>query len=639
MMLGFGLCNLFEYRHRFTELNHRAVYEVEIISTPVPKARSYSFRVKLLNRLDSADVEKATGNAILYLQKDSIPIDLFVGDRLMIDAAFKMPDGVQNPNGFDYATYLKRQGIGATAYISTEKWRKIGRNDSFSIRRLANQCREYLLDIYKKYNITDNEFAVLAALTLGFTDSLEPDIYKLYSHTGAVHILSVSGLHVGIVYVAVFALLGFLKKNRKQIIARALISVVFIWMYAVITGLSPAVMRAALMMTFVAVGTCLNRKPQIYNTILASAFFLLLFSPNLLFNIGFQLSYSAVLSIVAFQSNIRKLLNPKNKLAKWFWDITSVSSVAQLGTAPISIYYFNQFPCYFLLTNYVALPLSTLIIYAAILLLVVSFIPLIAGWIGFVLKWSIWLMNYLLGVIVSLPGSILVVSINSLQLWLLILSVLFFTAFVFNKKFIPLFFGLSCVLLFFVHYAFRQYESLNHSRLIVFSDSRTPIINFIKGKQNFVYTNDELKALNTANAYWRASLLNPPLFIAENEWFEDEFAVFEQKKIMVLQDDFLRNKTTNTPLAIDYLILTNRMKPRMNEILESVKPNRVIIDKSISAWYTNHVKEVCRERDIDYYSVGEQGAFVEEFEWREFYSILFYAVISIVIIFLLFFRE
>ncbi len=611
--IAYYLCLSFEQRNNFTGLNHQAIYEVELTSAPQEKERSYSVQVKLLQRYDSISTTPVSGNAMVYIQKDSLASKLLLGDRLMIDAEFKAPDGVQNPNGFDYAKYLKRQGVGATVYLASEKWKKTGQNSSFSLKRFANKCRNYLLEIYKKYGIIDAEFAVLAALTLGFTDSLEPDIYQLYSHTGAVHILSVSGLHVAIVYGAIYFILGFLKRNRRQKVARLLISIVFIWAYAIITGLSPAVLRASMMLSIAASATLFNRRPQIYNSVLASAFLLLLFNPNLIFNIGFQLSYSAVLSIVAYQKAISKLYVPTNKFVKSIWDLTSVSIAAQLGTAPISIYYFNQFPNYFLLTNYAAIPLSTIIIYGAILLLFISFIPFLATIVAFLVKWMIWTMNFVLGLIVSLPGSISIISITSLQMMMLIAAILFFTSFAYNKKFAPLAIGLSLILGFFVNLAWRQYQSIDGSKMIIFSDNRTPIVNFIDGKKNYVYTSDELKALNVGNAYWRSSLLETPKFIQKNEWFEDGFAEFKGKRILVLKDDLLRYKTSKQPLEIDYLIIANRLRPRIDEILELVVPQKIIVDKSISQWYTNNIKETCEEKNIAFYSVAESGAYVEDF--------------------------
>lgn len=612
--IGYGSCYLFEQKNQFTELNHRAIYEVELISAPVEKARSYSFRVKLLHRYDSIEITPVAGKAILYIQKDSVPPSLLFGDRLLVDAEFKTPDGAQNPNGFDYAKYLKRQGIGATAYLASGKWKKLGENPRFLLTRFANQCRNHLLAIYQKYGIDGDEFAVLAALTLGYKDSLEPELYKLYSHTGAVHILSVSGLHVGIVYGAIMLLLRFLKRTRLQQIIKSVVSILFIWSYAVITGLSPSVMRASLMMSIVAVGTCLERRPQIYNTVLSSAFILLLINPNVLFNIGFQLSYSAVLSIVAFQNSIYRLYSPVSKFMKAFWSLTTVSLAAQLGTAPISIFYFNQFPNYFLLTNYAAIPLSTVIIYLAIILFFVSFVPMLATWVGLLLKWIIWLLNKTLGLILMIPGSVSIISITGLQLFFVIMAVFLFIAFALNKKYFPLMAGLTFVLFFVGSFVVRNYLSYQNSKMIVFSDSRSPTVNFIDGKQNFVFTNNEPQAYNTADAFWRASMLHRPSFLEKNSWFDDGFAVFKGKRILILKDDMLRYKTATKPLEVDYLILTNRLKPRMNEILECVNPKLVVADKTISPWYTNHVKETCREANVDFYSVAESGAFVEEFK-------------------------
>lgn len=611
--IGYGVSFLFEYKNQFTELNHRAIYEVELISPPVEKARSHSFRVRLLHRYDSTQMTPVSGKAILYIQKDSLPLELLLGDRMLVDAEFKIPDGVQNPNGFDYAAYLKRQGIGATTYLSTGKWKKTGRNPNFLLKRFANQSRNHLLEIYKKYGIDGSEFAVLAALTLGYRDALDPDLYKLYSHTGAVHILSVSGLHVGIVYGAIMLLLGFLKRTRKEIILKAVISIIFIWAYAIITGLSPSVSRSSLMMTIVAFATCLNRRPQIYNTVLSSAFILLLFNPNVLYHIGFQLSYSAVLSIVAFQKSIYRIYTPSNKLIKGFWGLTTVSLAAQLGTAPISIYYFSQFPNYFLLTNYAAIPLSTGIIYLAIILLFVSFIPIVAGLVGFVLKWLIWLLNRSLEVILTLPGSISVISITDFQLFYIMIAVFLFIAFAYNRRYLSLVGGLTFVLFFVGSFAVRNYKSYQNSRMIVFSDQRSPIINFIDGKKNYVFTNDLVQAFNTADSYWRTSLLNQPEILEKNSWFDDGFAVFRGKRIMILKDDLLRYKRTEKPIEVDYLILTNKIKPRMNEILELVNPQKVVTDKTISPWYTNHVKEICKAKGIEFFSVAESGAYVVDF--------------------------
>ena len=192
----------------FDHLHQKGIYRVELNSAPVEKAKSLMCKVDVLQYYDSA-WKPAHGQAILYFQKDKQAAKLLFGDRLMVEADFAESEKALNPNGFDYAAYLKRQGVGATCYISSGSWKMTGRNESFSIRREADRWRNYLLHVYRKFNIQGDEFAVLAALTLGYTDDLQPDLKASYSATGAMHILSVSGMHVGVVYIVMAFLLGF----------------------------------------------------------------------------------------------------------------------------------------------------------------------------------------------------------------------------------------------------------------------------------------------------------------------------------------------------------------------------------------------------------------------------------------------
>jgi len=611
--LGYFLCWNFEQKHQLSDLNEHAVYEVELKASPVEKAKSFLCKVKLLQKISNAGTAKSYGNVIIYLQKDSAAERLNIGDKILVDAEFKSPDGVQNPNGFDYAHYLKRQGIQATAYIPTEKWQKSTHKPSSSIYRISDLSRDYLLNIFRKFKITGDEFAVLAALTLGYTDDLQPDLLKSYSATGAMHILSVSGLHVGIVYAVILFLLGFLRKNQRQKLIKTIVVILFLWAYAFITGLSPAVLRATLMFSFLTVAVCLGLKSQIYNTIFASAFILLLYNPNLLFDIGFQLSYSAVLSIVFFQPQISHWFSPKHKLIKELWNLVAVSLAAQLGTAPFVLYYFHQFPNFFLLTNLVAIPLSTLVIYSAIALLMLSFVPYLSVAIAFLLRWSLWLMNFLIVGIQNLPFSISSVSMDFRQLFFAFAAIAFLSAYYYKKNYSVLIAGLCSVLLVCGIYSYQKYTSLTTTEFIIFADSKIPIINFIDKGNNYVFTTDTAQSEKIAGAFWKSNLLKSPEYIHNNQWFRDGFAIFQHKKFLILKDTLLRNKITDTPIHVDYLIFSNKVKPKMKQILACVLPERIIVDKSISKWYTNHIREACEENKIPFYSIAEKGAFVVKF--------------------------
>lgn len=615
MNVGYLLCTNIEEENRFSALQKQNTYKVELISSPVEKTNSYQCKVRILQSYnDTAGVENEYGKAIVYIKKDTLIRSLIYGDRLLVYTEFQKPESVQNPGGFDYAEYLERQGIMATAYVAESNWKIYDVNPPLSLRRLASISRNNLLNIYRTYGIGGDEFAVLAALTLGYTDELQPDLRKNYSAAGAMHVLAISGLHVGIIFVVLNFLLRFLKKTRKQKIIKAVFIILFLWIYAFITGLSPAVTRASLMFSFVSMASMLERKPQIYNTIFMSAFLMLLFKPNFLFEIGFQLSYTAVISIVFFQPFISKWFTFNNRLARWSWSLIAVSVSAQLGTAPFTLYYFHQFPNFFLLANFVVIPLASVIIYLSIALLVFSFVPFMGNIAAFLLKYTIWFMNFSIEKIQSLPFSISNISLNYAQLIFVLIAIISITSYCYNKKYYILLVGLFSLLFITSSFAIQRYKILTDKKLIVFSDYYASIINFVSNGKNYVFTNDTVQAEKTAGSFWKNSLVSPPLFFTSNSWSKNGFTSFQGKKLYILTDNTLKNRLSGTKIEIDYLILSNRVKVKPEDILANIKPTMIIVDKSISAWYRDKIKERCIENGIEYYSVSESGALVLDFK-------------------------
>ena len=602
-----------ENKAKFNYFDTKGIFRVELAEAPVEKAKSYLCEVKVFKFYKNGEWLDAHGNAILYIQKDSVSAKLLFGDRLMVEAEFKKPPGAENPAGFNYAAYLKRQGIAATCYLSAGSWQKTDHNQSFSIRRLADITRNKLLGIYRNFNIEGDEFAVLAALTLGYTDALQPDLRASYSASGAMHILSVSGLHVGIVYVVIAFVLGFLNKSQRQKVVKTILITLFLWIYAFLTGLSPSVVRATLMFTFVAIGTSLERKSQIYNTIFMSAFFMLLVNPNFLFDVGFQLSYAAVLSIVFFQRPISNLFPTQNKALRWLRDLLAVSVAAQLGTVPFTLYYFHQFPNYFLLTNLVAIPLSTLVIYLAMGLLLVSFIPYFSVAVAFLLKWSLWLLNFLIVGIENLPHAVSAVSFDFRQMAFVLVALFCVSTYFYTKKFTPLFAGLSAILMVLLFGLQIKYETLNSKKLIVYSGQKFTHVNFIDRSQNFVYTTDSAELQRIAGSFWKSHKINKAVSLVKIPWYSNGYAYFGGKRILILNEDIWRKKAVSPPLYVDYLIIGNKLKPKINQLLENVRPGKIIVDKSISEWYTESIRQTCKERNIPFYSVAEHGAYILNF--------------------------
>lgn len=613
-LIGYVLSEFHGRRSNFRFEAQKGMSYVEILEAPVVKEKSVLCRVETLNFTDSLGViHAAKGNALLYVARDSASEILQSGDRLMLETTFRKPDGVINPEGFDYATYLARQGYGATAYVDADHWKKADRNTSFSIFWFAERIQEKLLSVFKRFGIEGDEYAVLAALTLGSNDALHPELRKNYSTTGGMHILSVSGLHVGVIYIVISFFLSFMDKKQRLRYLKALLVLLFLWSYAFITGLPPSVIRATAMFSLVALGSSLSRKPNIYNTISVSAFLMLLFNTNYLYDVGFQLSYMAVVSIVYFQPVIAKWFLPKNKLLKWLWDLTAVSVAAQIGTTALSFFYFHQFPNYFLITNIIAIPVSTLVIYLAVALFAVSYIPIVSVVVAFLLKSALWIQNQSIEFIHNLPGAVTQLSIDPLQLMAVYVAIVLFVGYFSYKRYFLLFTALCSMLYVVSADLYRHYHTLQTDRFIVYSDNRQTHLSFVNASKHYYFSTDIPSFDKLASAFVLKEKFSDNYAVNDQSWYDSGFAEFRKLRFFVLTDESLRAKYTEEPIDVDFLIIGGRQKPRMAEVLNCVRPKCVIVDNTISDWYTGSIRRECLAQHIPYYSVAEKGAFVLNF--------------------------
>lgn len=611
--LAFFLLSQKEKKTQFVPINQKEIFEVEIIESPIIKENSVLCKLKVKSYFSSDSKQlTAKGKALVYIARDSSSVLLRSGDQLLIQSAFKKPDGMVNPNGFDYATYLSRQGISATTYISKDSWVKTGTDNSFSIFRTAEYLQHKLLDVYRRFGIKGDEFAVLAALTLGSKDALHPELRQNYTTSGGMHILAVSGLHVGVIYLVLNFLLQFFDRKQKYKLLKSIVIVILLWLYALVTGLPPSVIRSTLMFSLVALGTGLERKPQIFNTISMAAFIMLIINPDFLYDVGFELSFGAVIAIVYYQPKIAKWFVFKNKALRWAWDLTAVSLAAQVGTAALSIYYFHQFPNYFLITNFIAIPFATFIIYTAVALYICSPIPYLSTFIAFILNKMLLILNFSIGSIHHLPLSLTKTSIDGIQLALVFSTIILFTFYLYNKRYKPLISGLFLIFVFCCINVYRGYKTMNTNRVIVFSDNRNTHVNFQNNKKNYVFTTDSVSLHKAIDNYIIQNKLSYPEKLTDGRFYRDGFAVFHNKRFMILTDNLLKGKTTNKKLSVDYLIIGNRIKPAISGILDCISPSEIIVDKSISEWYSNKIRNVCRQKNIAFYSVAESGAFVLE---------------------------
>lgn len=384
----------YEYRLLPQAQEKPPVYLLQLTAAPQEKARSMALQAELLSTLNDSLPQKAAGGAMLYLQKSAAARALRYGDIIAVSANLKPPAPPANPEQFDYGAFLAQKGIYYTAYADSNQWASTQKHAGFFLKHWAIKARHFLLQKIKSWPLAPPEKSVAEALLLGYREDISPELRQKYAGAGASHVLAVSGLHVGILYIIASQLLFFLKKMRYGNALRMAILILILWSYAFLTGLSPSVVRAATMFTFVALGTTFGRITSIYNTLLASAFILLAIQPTYLFSVGFQLSYLAVLSIVWLQPVLASLWQPRYFLVRKFWDITTVSIAAQVGTFPLAIYYFHQFPGLFLVANWAILPLIPAIMYVGGGCLILDSFNVLPAIAIKVLNWGLQGMNF-----------------------------------------------------------------------------------------------------------------------------------------------------------------------------------------------------------------------------------------------------
>ncbi|MGN0236043.1 MAG: ComEC/Rec2 family competence protein [Paludibacteraceae bacterium] len=421
-------------------LDSLQLFRMVLTDYPRERAKTVLAETEVLARSGGGSVERAEGKVYVYLLPDSTDaarnrealLGMQIGDTLLVRTRVQR-GGVLGK--FDYGNYLRLQGIVGTAVVWKDQWKRLPAQPR--TQRWNPRC--WQRNLYRRYRalgIEGGELATLGALTLGYKEDLEPDLKRSFQCAGAAHVLAVSGLHTGIIYAVVLALLtlgGRCKPmycNRAGRCALSAAVVLVMWGYAFLTGLTPSVVRSVVMLTVVEVGRMCRRRGTLLNTVLFAAWLILLVRPRDLFSVSFQLSFTAVAAIVllapdspvpvAAPSVVRRM---GRRVANYVFGLLSVSLAAQLGTLPLTLYYFGQCSNYFMLTNMVVLPLAWLIVLAGFATLLCGWIPCLGVWMAQGTKALVWVLNHTVGWVESLPGSVTLLTISMPMVVLLYVAI------------------------------------------------------------------------------------------------------------------------------------------------------------------------------------------------------------------------
>jgi len=565
--------------------------------------------------------KNTSGKAMLFFKKDSLSLKLKYGDQLFINANLNDIPPPQNPGEFNYKRFLKFHNVYNQAYIKNADWIYCGENKGNYLLEKSYKLKNNLLAILTENNLYGLEFAVGSALLLGYVDKLDADIISAYASTGALHILSVSGLHVAIIYIVFNWLLSFLLKFKYGNIIRAIILILLLWSYATLTGLSPSVLRAATMFSFIIIAKAYFRNTNIYNTLAASAFLLLLFNPYFIMDVGFQLSYIAVIGIIYIQPKIYDWFELDNWLLDQIWKITSVSIAAQIATFPLGFYYFNQFPNYFLFSNLIVIPISTAIIYLGIALFTFAKFSLITSYLAMGFGFGVWFLNQSVNAIEKWPYAVIQgISITAFETFLLYLFIAALLIYFSTRKFISLLMVFILFITILSSQLIEQFNQYKQKSFVIYNIPKTSAIDFISAKSNILLTdtafakNEKALLYRVKHNLWNLGINNTKI-ISENIKtnylsINNNFIQFYDLRMTKINAINNFKIVAKDPIHLDYLIISENPKLQISEIFKQYNARIIVFDSSNSIYNIRKWKTECKLLNQAYYSVVDSGALI-----------------------------
>jgi len=599
----------------FTNLGKFDYYQAVVIANAEVKAKTYKVEAEIQQVKTSDKWQKATGKILLYFNRDEAKKPKY-GDIFLIK---NMPQEIsppKNPEEFDYRQFLHNKGIYANQFLWQKEYLQIGHQVPSSILETAYNANIYADSVFKAHLSSVHDYAVTNAMVVGTRDAIDNDLLNAYSASGAIHVLSVSGMHVGILMIV----LGFALQNIKTGFKYgnwifAIIVLILIWVYAVFTGLSSTVLRATVMFSFVLIGQTINRRHNIYNILAVSALLLLCYNPYWLVDIGFQLSYLAIIGIVYLHPYLNQLINPTNPIIRWVWEGTVICFAAQLFTTPLSIYYFHQFPSYFLIANPFVALFSFAILPVGLLLLICASVPVVATVLAFILKWSCFLLNETIFIIEKMPLSTLKgfsISIPELLAWygIIFLVIAFFR----HSELKYLRFSALVVIGLAIVNFYEDYQQSRQKELVFHYIPKQAGISIVDGKSvafiadSGVANNPRLYNFHLKNYYDKQGVTNQNLLSPMSYTNKQGITSleFEGKKIVWLQKPFKGKLQGHA----NYVLLSNNAIRNMASSFSDFQTELIIVDDSNKKYLVEKLKQQADSLHIKLIALQDTGAYV-----------------------------
>ncbi len=626
-------------QHYSHEVGKFEYFEVVVDNLVEEKENSWKTVGEIKSVLIGNEILPVSGKILLYFDDNSVEKPHY-GDVFFVKGNPQKITSPKNPQEFDYQRYMYYQQIEFQQYLRQENIEKVGYEPSDILINVALRTNAHADSILTGFVEGKNQYGVANAMILGQRDDLSNDLMQAYSAAGAIHVLSVSGLHVGVICEALILLFGFLKKKgRKGKIAFFLIIFLVLWFYAFVTGLSSPVLRSTIMFTIILFARTFQKKHNAYNTVSLSAFCLLLYSPYFLFNVGFQLSYLAIFGMIYFQPKLNPILvvDSKNnllyRLGDKIWKVTTVAVAAQIATFPITIYYFHQFPNYFIFANPIVILLSSIVLIFGLVFVILASFLLIFDWtvithyLGQCLKYTILWLNESVLFVEKLPLSIKkFLWFSTYEMWLMYGLIFGLIALWNTRKYYWVWINCGIVgnLIFLM--ILGKMQAQNQKLSTILSIPKHSAITFIEGKKAIILADkgflDSRKDIGfRVNNYWTSLGVRDTLKVNLLEKYHsinnmanvqsfDSIAVFswKDKTFLWIGKNLKYRDFEAKNVSVDYLILANKSVKDLEQIIGKVQFKNLIIDGSYTKWYADKLSSQAEEMGLKYYNLNEHGA-------------------------------
>ncbi len=549
--------------------------------------------------------EKTCGKIILNLTKDTISDTVSIGQKLITKSIFKKIPQPLNPYTFNYQSYLYKKGILHQVSLNNNEYIFVNDNN-YSFKKHLYSFKSKIKNRLQQYNFSKDDLAIINSLLLGERQELSEELLNDYAKAGAIHILAISGLHIGILLLILSQFFSPLNRLKNGLYLKTFFIVIILWLFALFTGFSASVVRATTMFTFIAIGNTFQREKITEYSLITSMLFILLLKPLFLFDVGFQLSYLAVFGIVWTQSLLYKVWKPKHFIIDKAWQLITVSLAAQIGILPISLYYFHQFPGLFLLSNLVIIPVLGIILLGGIVLVLLALLNTLPNFIVTSYSFCIRLINSFIHWI-SLQEEFLFTNISMsfmkmLSFYLLIICCF---QFILKKRIKQLIASLIAIVLVQGVYLYEKKRLETKDEFVVFHKNRNSMIGTKKGEKFNVFENLDGVSLNekkTINSYLIGNNIKEVSIYKNRPVYQ-----FKKQTVLVIDSLGIYNlKGLENPI----IILQNSPKINLERLIKKLKPQQIIADGSNYKNYVYRWEQTCINEKTPFYNTRKNGAYI-----------------------------